>query len=283
MAPIRHALLWLVGLSVVVLANTQAWAEVRRVVSLNPCLDAILVKVADREQVAALSHYSRDDDTSTIADLARTFPVSYESAEEVISFAPDLVLTSRHSSLATRNALRRVSIKMELFDEPKSVADNMAQVRHIAGLVNRAERGEELVARIESALVAAAPLAGASPVPAVIFQRNGFSTGTGTLVDELMRRVGFVNVASRYGSGWGNIPLEELIADPPKVLLAGEIRPDMPTWADRILRHPALRHMGGRMTRATFPDRLIYCGGPVLIEAAAALARARNAATLSRP
>jgi len=85
-----------------------AQAEVHRVVSLNPCLDVILVNVADRDQIAALSHFSRDKNTSTIADLAATFPMSRESAEEVISFSPDLVLTSRHSSLATRNALRRV-------------------------------------------------------------------------------------------------------------------------------------------------------------------------------
>lgn len=253
-----------------------AWAEPRRVISLSPCLDAILVNVADRDQIAALSHFSRSDDTSTIAALAGTFPVSYETAEEVISFGPDLVLTSRHSSLATRNALRRIEIKTELFDEPTSVAESIAQVRYIAGLVNRTERGEDLVARIEVALKAATPAEGNAAVPAVIFQRNGFSAGTGTLLDELMQRAGFVNVATRYGAGWGNIPLEDLIADPPQVLLAGEISPDMPTWADRVLRHPALRRLEVRMKRAIFPDRLIYCGGPVIIEAARALLTARE-------
>ena len=271
------------GFGLFAAAPTPAWAEPRRVVSLNPCLDAILVNVADREQIAALSHYSRDDDASTIADLARTYGVSFESAEEVISFAPDLVLISRHSSPATRNALRRVDIRTELFDEPKSVAESLAQVKHIADLVNRAARGEEIAENIETALKAAAPVEGFRPLPAVIFQRNGFSTGAGTLLDEVMRRVGFVNVASRYGSGWGNIPLEELIADPPEVLLAGEIRPNMPTWADRVLRHPALQGMEGRMKRATFPDRLIYCGGPALIEAAGALVRARDAASRAQP
>ncbi len=256
-----------------------AQAEVRRVVSLNPCLDVILVNVADRDQIAALSHFSRDKNTSTIADLAVTFPMSRESAEEVISFSPDLVLTSRHSSLATRNALRRVDIKTELFTEPQAVAESIAQVRTIAALVNRVDRGEALVARIEAALAAAAPAPEAPRLSALIFQSNGFSTGGDTLVNEMLGRTGFTNVANRYGlTGWGNIPLERIIADPPQVLLAGAIVADMPTWADRILRHPALRDMEGRMKRATFPDRLLFCGGPVLIESARALAAARNTA-----
>jgi iron complex transport system substrate-binding protein len=95
----------------------------------------------------------------------------------------------------------------------------------------------------------------------------------------MMTRTGFVNVASRYGlKSWGNVSLEPIIADPPQVLLAGEIAPGMPTWADRVLRHPALAAVGSRMKRATFPDTLMYCGGPVLIQSAAALAAARAGA-----
>jgi len=145
--------------------------------------------------------------------------------------------------------------------------------------VNRVDRGEALVARIEAALAAAAPAPEAPSLSALIFQSNGFSTGGDTLVNEMLGRTGFTNVANRYGlAGWGNIPLERIIADPPQVLLAGAIVADMPTWADRILRHPALRDMEGRMKRATFPDRLLFCGGPVLIESARALAAARNTA-----
>jgi iron complex transport system substrate-binding protein len=261
----------------------EAWAEPHRIVSLNPCLDVILVNVADRDQIAALSHFSRED-TSTITTLAQTFPVSYETAEEVMAFAPDMVLTSRHSSLATRNALARVQIRTELFNEPETVADSIAQVRAVAELVEHADRGEELVARIEAALRAAGPPDGATLLSALVYQRNGFSTGSGTLVDEMLTRTGFTNAAGRYGLvGWGNIPLESVVADPPQVLLAGEIRPDVPTWADRVMRHPALKSIEGQMKRAVFPDRFLYCGGPVLIGAAKALLDARNSASVARP
>lgn len=257
------------------LCAAPAHAEPKRIVSLNPCLDVILVNVADREQIAALSHFSRQD-TSTIVELANSLPSTSETAEEVMSFAPDLVLTSRHSALATRNALDRLDIQTVLFNEPQNIQQSIAQVLQVAAVVGHPERGEELVARIEAAIDASAPPQGSPLVGALIFQSNGFSTGRGSLLDELMRRAGFINVADRYGLfGWGNIPLERVLDDPPQILLAGQARADKPTWADRILRHPALKSLEGRMQRATFPDKLLYCAGPVLIEAAKALHDAR--------
>ena len=44
--------------------------EPRRVVSLNPCLDVILVHVADRAQIAAISHYSHEPSSSSIGPSA---------------------------------------------------------------------------------------------------------------------------------------------------------------------------------------------------------------------
>ncbi|MEG0818916.1 MAG: ABC transporter substrate-binding protein, partial [Brevundimonas sp.] len=123
-------------------APAVAKAAPRRVVSLNACLDAILVHVADRGQIAALSHYAREPVGSTISEVAKTLPFTWETAEEVIALRPDLVLTSRHSALATRNALGRMNIPTELFSVPDSVGRSLDQVREVARLVGRPARGE---------------------------------------------------------------------------------------------------------------------------------------------
>jgi iron complex transport system substrate-binding protein len=262
----------------VFLWNCSAQAhEATHVISLNPCLDTILVSVADREQIAALSHYSLDPADSTIAEIASTLPHTYETAEEVMALDPDLVLTSRHSDLATRNALKRLSIRTELFNEPKTVADSFAQIRHIANLVGREERGEILISEIEDALRHSAPPEGAPVLDILVFQRNGFSTGGGTLFDQILAHTGFKNIASRYGlSGWGLIPLERVVADPPHVLLGGQTQENMPTWIDRIARHPALRRLEPDVKRVNFPNKLFNCGGPVLIQSSKVLADVRR-------
>lgn len=254
----------------------------QRIVSLNPCLDVILVRLADRPQIGALSHYAREDYGSTIADIARTLPFTYETAEEVIALRPDLVMTAKHSSLATRNALGRLNIPTALFDVPETVAASLDQVREVARLVGHPERGEALAAEIEAALAAAAPAPGTRPLSALVFMPGGFASGPGTLMDEMMTRMGLENAASRYGlQRTMNVPLERVIADPPEILLAGEAYPGAPSWAERVMEHPALARVASDMQRAVFPERLLFCGGPVLIQTAAALSRAREAA-LSR-
>ncbi|WP_184719585.1 ABC transporter substrate-binding protein [Caulobacter sp.] len=251
-------------------------AAPRRIASLNNCLDAMLVHLADRGQIAALSHYAREPHGSTVAAQAKTLPYTWESAEEIISLRPDLVLASQHSALATRNALKRLHVPVHRFKVPKSVAESLAQVRKIAGLIGHPQRGEVLVARIEAAIAASAPPAGARRLQALIYQPNGFAAGPGTLVDEMMDQAGFENVARRYGlKTWGNVGLERLLADPPQVLLVGEPAPGARSWADRVMTHPALKSISSRMRLVRVPEKLLYCGGPVLIDTAAAMARAR--------
>ena len=265
------------GLTAALAGGVAQARSLPRIVSLNPCLDAVLVHVADRSQIAALSHYSRNPQQSSIAEVARTYPIIYESAEEVIALRPDVVLTAAHSSPATRAALERLHIHAEVFKVPNSWADNQAQIRKIAALCGHPERGEALIAKVEAAMAKAAPPSGTRPVTALVFQPNGFAAGHGTLVDEMMRRAGFVNVAERYGlKKWGNVSLERLLDDPPEVLLAGQAAPNATTWAEHILNHPALASIAPRMTRAVFPERLLYCGGPGLIDTSAALATARR-------
>jgi iron complex transport system substrate-binding protein len=254
-----------------------ARAPARRIVSLNPCLDAILLSVADPRQVAALSHYSHQPMASGVGAAGLRFPFTYESAEEVVALAPDLVLASRHSSLATRNALQRLGIAVELFATPDSVAESLEQVRRIAELVGHPERGRAEIARIDAALAAAAPPPGARQVRALVFQRFGLSSGPGTLIDELLRRTGFRNAAIDYGATrTTDIALDAIVADPPEVLLSGAALPGAPTPGERVMRHPALLQLKGRVRIVSFPQRLMYCGGPNLVESAGRLAETRR-------
>jgi iron complex transport system substrate-binding protein len=251
----------------------------RRVVSTNPCLDVILVRVADRSQLTALSRYARDPQGSTIADIAATVPVVQGSAEEVAALRPDVVLISTYTAASTRTALNRMGFRVAAFGLPSTVAESLAQVTDIAALVGRPERGARVAARIRAALAGMAPAPGTPRLSALVFQPGGFASAEGTLMDEMLRRAGFANAASRYGlKQSANVPLERLIADPPDVLLAGAPYPGAPTWAERVVRHPALARVSTRMHRAAFPERLLYCGGPVLIDTAAALVRAREQA-----
>ncbi|MET0534667.1 MAG: ABC transporter substrate-binding protein [Steroidobacter sp.] len=254
-----------------------------RIVSLNMCVDAIVVELVSHDRIAALSHYARDPQRSTIAHIAQGLPFTYETAEEVVALRPDLVLTSRHSAIATRNALKRVGIRFELFDVPSTIAGSLEQVRYVARLLGAEREGEAMVARIERALNAARLPAGEQPLTAAVYQPGGLSAGADTVVGELMQLTGLHNIAARYGvKTYRPLPLEVLVSSPPDVLLVGETSPGAPLKSERIVRHRALRALESQMTQEVFPARFLYCAGPAMVEASATLVAARERARRDR-
>jgi len=248
-----------------------------RIVSLNPCIDTVLVELAPLAHIAALSHYSRDPARSIIAKLGNQLPVTYETAEEVVALEPDLVLAGQHSALATRNALKRVGIRFELFSVPLSIEASHAQIRRVAALLQQPERGEQLIARIDAAIAAARPAANTPILTAAVYQPGGMTAGTDTITDDLMRIVGLDNVPAHHGihmhQPW---PLEQLLRASPHILLVNDPRGSGSMHAERVVQHRALRALAGRMQQADYPVRYLYCAGPTMIPALAALVAARD-------
>ncbi|VXC31201.1 ABC transporter substrate-binding protein [Sphingomonas sp. 8AM] len=241
-----------------------------RVVSINPCLDAILMTVADPAQIAAVSHYSHDPRaTSVPLAWARRFPATSGTAEEVVALRPDLVVASGHVAPATVAALTRMHIRLQQFDLPASIAESAQQVRDLAAAVGHPARGAALARRI----TAAAQAATVPPLSALIFGPGGLVPGAGTLPDEMLRRAGFRNASAGYGlKRWDVLPLEYLLADPPRVVLSVAAAQGA---AERMERHRALRRLGTRVTIAPFAGRLMNCGGPTIVDAMARLRAVR--------
>lgn len=264
---------WL-ALAAVTLAMAPAVAAPRRVVSLNPCIDAILMEVGDPTQIAAISHYSRDPEASSIPlAQARRFPFTYETAEEVVALRPDLVIAGRHVALATRNALARLGVGILFVEVPESVAESSTQIMQVASALGHPARGARLVARIEEAL-AKATFPGL-PQRALIWQGGGLVPGEGTLAGELLARTGFVNASVGYGlKRWDRLPLEYLLARPPRVIFTGMDGRE-PLRA-RALRHRALARISRQVVLRDYPERLLQCAGPNIIEAVVRLSQARR-------
>lgn len=231
------------------------------IVSVNPCADAILLRLVPPERVAAISRYSQDPAATSIPlDLARRFRGTAGTAEEVIALEPDLVLASSFTPVATRDAFRRAGLRTLYLDAPATVAASEAQVRQVAAAVGQPARGETMVAAIARAADAPPPR---GPVPAALmFIAGDLANGGGTLLDEMMRRAGLRNAAADYGLAFtGSLPTELLVAHPPAVVIA----PD----EGRI---GALRRRLLPDTRfARFDRTLVNCGGPTIVPAMARL------------
>ncbi|WCT76093.1 ABC transporter substrate-binding protein [Novosphingobium humi] len=251
-----------------------------RIISLNPCTDALLVELADRDQIGALSAYSRDPAQSSMdVARARAFPFTRGAMEEVIAAQPSMVVSGSFTPAATRAAYARMGLRLKEFSMASTVEESEAQIRRMAALLGHPDRGEAMIARINRAMRQAAPPPGAKPLPALIWHGGGLVVGGETLVSDLLRRTGFTPFAAIRGMGQSQfLPLERMVVDPPRVLLViGHGDADGGREGRRVLGHPVLAQLRA-MQRFDFDAGLEYCGGPTIVRAAQRLAQIRREA-----
>lgn len=241
-----------------------------RIVSMNPCVDGILREVADPAQIAAISHYSHDPrSTSVPLAWARRFPAVGDSAEDVLSARPDLVIAGPHIAPDTLAALKRMGVPLLSTTVPATVEESTAQIAQIAARIGRAEQGRALGARIDRAVEAARAEAGHGLKPrALIWQDGGLVPGPGTLANALLEDTGFLSAAARMRlAQWDMVSVEQLLLTPPDVVMTGA--GGMESSGDSgnaPARHPVLAEARQHIMVAPFPSRLLHCAGPTIIE-----------------
>ena len=247
------------------------------ILSINPCTDAILAEVADPAQIRALSAYSGDPAQSSMSvAVARRFPSTGGTVEEILSAHPDVVVAGGFVAPATRSALSRLGIPVVEFGVAHKVAQSIAQVRALARLAGQPARGEALVARMMAAVAGLSHVARQARVhpTALVWQSGGMVAGPDALVVDLLRQAGFADYAAARGLSQAQIlGLEPLLADPPDVVL---VAANPNANEDRMLRHPALAALTSTR-RVAFDPALEWCGGPTVVRAAARILAIRRA------
>ena len=250
-----------------------------RVVSLNLCTDELALRLADPGQVLSVTHLARDPLASNVADLARDVPVNRGLAEEVVPLKPDLVLAGAYTTRTATAVLRRLGFEVVELADPETLEEAYAQIRMVAARLGVPERGAAMVGEMEAAFARLPPVVGQRPT-AVVLRPNGFTTGRGSLADELMEKAGLSNLAARLPTDkMGQLALEEIVRAAPDLVVVNADEAAPPSLADALLHHPALAPFKDRTL--ALPLRLWTCAGPDLAEAAALLAAAR--ARLSGP
>lgn len=237
------------------------------IISNNPCIDAVLERIAAPGQVAAVSIYSHDAQSASASlPWARRFPAIGTSAEEVIAARPRLLLTGNLATGGTNAALRRAGVTFQSFGVPANIAESKAQIAAIAKAIGREDQGSRLAAEIDKA--AGFRPSSAPTRSAIIWQNGGFVAGRGTLQDEMLARAGFTNAAALYGlNQWSILPAETLIRNPPDVIFMPIGVKGAEAERTLALRRRLLTRAAPHTRIVHFPDRLAFCGGPAIIDA----------------
>jgi iron complex transport system substrate-binding protein len=259
-------------------AAAVAEAKSQRIVSLNLCTDQIVIELADRARIAAVTHLAADPSVSAIPEKAAGLPVVRGDAEEVLRRDPDLIIAGIFTTPATVDLLRRLGRNVLVVPLPQDFAGVRDLVHQIGAAIGEPERAAAWLADFDArlAIVARGPVR--TRPTAVLYQVNSFAAGAGSMADQALTAAGFRNQAARYGTlAGGQVPLEALVSSPPDLLVIGSDPNEYKTVVSDNLRHPALQKLLATRASLVLPWALWLCGTPHIITAVERLAAARAA------
>jgi iron complex transport system substrate-binding protein len=249
----------------------------RRIVSLDLCTDQLLIELAPRARIAAVTHLAADASVSAIPDKAKGIPITHGDAEDVLGYDPDLVLAGPFGVSATVALLSRLNRNVVIVPLPQDLKGMRASILAVAVAIGEVASGEAMLQAFDQRLAfLRRPLDEASPT-ALVYQVGGVVSAAGSLADAVLAAAGFRNLAREYPlTRNGQVPLELLVVSPPDLLVLSSARNAYPTPAADNLRHPALSKLRRTHAALELPWQRWLCGTPHIADAIEELATARD-------
>ncbi len=248
----------------------------RRIVSLNLCTDQLLVDLVARERIAAVSYLATDRTLSAAASQLTGLKQVRGTAEEVLALNPDLVIAGEYTTGATVELLKRLGQRVLVVPMASDFDAMRKTVRQMAAAVGESQRGEDVLSAFDERLAGARSLVQTRPT-ALAYQVGSFVSGPESLLDAAMEAAGFHNLARdrKLGAG-GRLPLEQLVATPPDLLVLANAPDDFQTVLADNLRHPALADLMTRRPHVHLPMPYWMCATPKIAEAVEILAAMKS-------
>ncbi len=246
------------------------FAAPQRVVSTFLCTDEYVFRMVPRSHIAALSYLAGDKHpvVSTIANDVTGVTLIRPSTETVLNFKPDLVVMYQGTEARLHTQLTALGVPV--VDVPW--ANSLADIRKITTMLGERlgapDTARALLAEMDRKIAAAHAAAPHPPVRAILYEPNGYAS-SGGLTDEMMALAGISNAAPLAKlTRTGTLPVEQVIASAPELLILGGEARSGSARAYTILHHPALAASKGRTVMEFATLTPLLCPGPWSVDAA---------------
>lgn len=266
-----------------VVAEEAAPARPARIVSMNLCADELVLRLADRDQIAAVTWLARDPRGSTVAAEAAGVAPTRGLSEEIVALRPDLVIAGAFTTRTAVGLLKRIGFPLLELGVPSDFEGVRAQIRAVARAVGHPERGEAMITVFDARLATVAAVGDGPRLRALVMRPNAFTVAPGSLGDAIIRAAGLVNVAAEIGRDRsGQVPLEAAAFADADLIVLDEGENRTPSLADTVLHHPVLSAFRREGRTVSIPNRLWSCPGPQVAEVVERLAQAVRRRTASQ-
>jgi len=238
-----------------------------RIVSLDYCADQFVLKLADPEHILAISP-DADADFSYMRDASEGVRQVRPVAEDVLALQPDLVVRSYGGGPGASALFARAGVPVLQVGYAASVENVLSITETVAAGLGEAERGAQLATETRARLGALKTQTGDEPT--LYMTPSGVTSGSGTLIADLLEQAGLTNYENR--PGWHTLPLERLTKERPDRVAAafyGDAGLSGTSWSSA--RHPIARQQLTNLPTTRLEGAWTACGGWFLVDALEAL------------
>jgi iron complex transport system substrate-binding protein len=225
-----------------------------RIVSLDYCADQMVLGLVGRERVAAVSHEASNDPlfAARLADgIARVRP----DAEAILAQHPTLVVRSYAGGARLDAALQRAGVRVFTLPYANSIAYVRNAIMQSGDALDAQTAAALRVQQLDRDLASGRGHGGT----ALYTTPGSYTSGPGTLIDDLITLAGHSNAEQR--PGWHRLDVEHLVTQPPRLIIrafgeSGAHQTDRWSSSD----HRALRAAFRQSEDVNIPGSWVACG-----------------------
>lgn len=244
-----------------------------RIVSLDFCADQYVLKLADEDQILAVSPDAVED-FSYMREAAIGVPTVRPVAEDVLILKPDLIVRSYGGGPNATSFFKRAGVPVLQVGwasnvDSEDLGSIPSLIQDMADGLGQSARGQALVDEFRTGLAAIGAEHQGST--ALYMTPAGVTTGPGSLVHEMLKSAGLKNF--QQSPGWRSLPLERMAYEQPDMVAAAyfESRSNHPNaWSPT--RHPVAQAQLGQEQVVSIKGAWVSCGGWFILNAIEALA-----------
>ncbi len=272
-APLKKTVLHLVFTTVTLCgAVNQAVAQPpQRVVSLDYCADQYVIQLIPRQHIVGVS----PDATRRFSYLrhqARGLPVVRPVAEDIVVLKPDLIVRSYGGGATALKFFADLGIEVVQLGYANRLSQVRQNILDAAAQLRAVGKGRALVREMDKRLQDIADQAAQRKdnVDVLYMTPSGVTSGTGTLVDDMITAAALKNFQAK--PGWHALPLERLAYESPgMVALAffAALTNHTNVWS--AIHHPVARRQHQQPASVRLNGAWTACGGWFLLDAVEAL------------
>jgi iron complex transport system substrate-binding protein len=242
----------------------------QRIVSLDYCADQFVLKLADRDQIAALSPDATLRFSYMRAEAQGVSQVQ-PSLENILARKPDLVIRVYGGGPQIVDRLAVSGVPVVQMGAVEGFEGVRANIRQMAQAFGHPDRGDRLIAQMDARLKAASENPTHKRV--LYVSQGGVVGGRGTPVDEMIEAAGLKNFEQR--EGWMGLPLESLAYAQPDFVIGaffGDAGKPAAIWS--AARHPVAQRLMSGPSSIQIDGAATACGGWFVADAVEAMSRA---------